>query len=536
MLKVLIKKQLYEFNAGYFNSRKTGKRRSKLGVAGIIGLSVLVFIFLGFMFYGLASFMCMTLHESGLDWLYFALMGLITLFLGIFGSVFNTYAGLYKAKDNELLLSLPVKPSEILLSRMFTVYLASLLYSSTVWIPTAIVYFLMAEPTALAVVNIVLLDFIISLLVSVLTCGLGWIVALISTKLKHKNILSVVISLAFFCGYYYFCFNMESVFTTIVENGAQFAGSVRSIVYPMYLLGLGASGDALSMALFTLFVFLLSALCLYILSRTFSKLTTSGSKEKKASYSTRQVRSSSMDKALFMRELKRFTSSTTYMLNCGLGIFILPLTLIVMIFKRGDILPMLQMLREELPGTNIDGFIPVVVTILSCLVLGMNAISTPSVSLEGKNLWIVRSLPVASKDILQAKERFHEAMNLFPAVVIPFVLCLLFGAGIAGAVTSALCCTMFVCVTACFGLMMGLLKPNLTWTSEVVPIKQSFAILLSIAFSGLLALAIGAGFFFLRNKIDADSYLILAMAAQVLIVRLLRRWLYTKGCRIFEAL
>ena len=37
-----------------------------------------------------------------------ALMGLLAVFLGAFGSVFNTYSGLYLAKDNDLLLSMPM--------------------------------------------------------------------------------------------------------------------------------------------------------------------------------------------------------------------------------------------------------------------------------------------------------------------------------------------------------------------------------------------------------------------------------------------
>ena len=42
------------------------------------------------------------------SWLYFALMGGLGLCLGAFGSVFNTFSSLYLAKDNDLLLSLPI--------------------------------------------------------------------------------------------------------------------------------------------------------------------------------------------------------------------------------------------------------------------------------------------------------------------------------------------------------------------------------------------------------------------------------------------
>ena len=55
---------------------------------------------------------------NGFNWLYFALMGLLTMALGMFGSVFNTYASVYLPKDNEQLLSLPLDPWEILRAKI----------------------------------------------------------------------------------------------------------------------------------------------------------------------------------------------------------------------------------------------------------------------------------------------------------------------------------------------------------------------------------------------------------------------------------
>ena len=40
--------------------------------------------------------------------IYVAVMSLIALMLGVFGSVFNTSAALYLPKDNDLLLSMPI--------------------------------------------------------------------------------------------------------------------------------------------------------------------------------------------------------------------------------------------------------------------------------------------------------------------------------------------------------------------------------------------------------------------------------------------
>ena len=46
-----------------------------------------------------------------------------------FGSIFNTYAGLYLPKDNDLLLSMPVPVSSLVAARLSGVYLMGLMLS-----------------------------------------------------------------------------------------------------------------------------------------------------------------------------------------------------------------------------------------------------------------------------------------------------------------------------------------------------------------------------------------------------------------------
>lgn len=94
MLKLLLKKQLFEIFRSYFYDAKKNKARSRLATALYIGLFVLLMAgILGGIFTLLAVKLCGPLAAAGLGWLYFALMGLIAVLLGAFGSIFNTYAG-----------------------------------------------------------------------------------------------------------------------------------------------------------------------------------------------------------------------------------------------------------------------------------------------------------------------------------------------------------------------------------------------------------------------------------------------------------
>ena len=93
MLKVLLKKQLAEVFKSYFYDAKKNRMRSKAAIAGwFIFFFVVMVGMLGGMFTFLSVSLCGALTETGMGWLYFLLMGGVAIFLGAFGSVFNTYS------------------------------------------------------------------------------------------------------------------------------------------------------------------------------------------------------------------------------------------------------------------------------------------------------------------------------------------------------------------------------------------------------------------------------------------------------------
>ena len=202
MLKLLLKKQLVEIFRNYFYDPKKNRARSKVGTAAYFILFIGIMVgFLGGLFAYLSLSICGALSAAGLDWLFFALVGLLAVLLGVFGSVFNTYSCLYLSKDNDLMLSLPIPVNVIMASRLLTVYLMGLMYSLVVILPAVIVYWVTVSASVGVVFGGVLLMLLISVFVLTLSCALGWVVAKISLKLKHKGFITVVISLAFIGGY-----------------------------------------------------------------------------------------------------------------------------------------------------------------------------------------------------------------------------------------------------------------------------------------------------------------------------------------------
>lgn len=532
MVWTLIKKQFLECFRSFYIVSKTGKARSKAGIIGMYALFAGILIFLCGMFFVL-SFLLGDLLNSPFRWLFYALMGVISILFGTFGSVFNTFSTLYIAKDNELLLAMPIPPWQILLARIALVFGMSLLYSGCVWIPAVVYGWIFAAPTAVAVVFDILLILMVALFVTVLTCVLGWFVALVASRIKNKSFLLVAASLLFVAGYYYFCFHMTEFFMSIVTNAEAIGNGIRTWGNLLYQLGLAADGDGKAMLIFCGVTAALFGLCFFVLAKTFTRIVTkTHGAEKKSGKVT--VKSTPLHAALLKREWKRFAGSATYMLNCGLGIVMVLALDVLTLFKREILTGYLGEISGIFPV--LTDYLPMLVVVGVGMICGMNVVSAPSVSLEGKNLWILRSMPISGRQILGAKLELHLLLNLPAAVVSVFILGWCLELSTASILMAAAYSVALVWTTGAFGLMLGLLRPNFTWTTEAMPIKQSINVLLTMLVGWILPLLSVGACWLLRGKVTAGQVLMVSTVVLAVAAFTLHRWLMTKGGRVFDTL
>lgn len=529
MTKALFKKQLMEVFSWLYRDVKSGKARSKAGIVRMAVLYAVLFGVLGSVFFVLADSICAPFLSVGLGWLYWCLMGLVALFLGVFGSVFNTYASLYQAKDNDLLFAMPIPPSHILTARLSGVYAMGLMYELIVMIPTVIVRFRYAPVCVESVSFSLLMPLLLSVLVLVLSAVLGWVVALVTSKLKRKNILTVLISLLFICAYYFINSQSSVILQKILAAPDQVGGTMRNALYPLYCMGMAAEGNAWYMLLFAAIVAVLIAAVYFVMSRSFLKLATTNRGERKAVYREKRVKRSSAAGALLRKELCRFKGSANYMLNCGLGMVFLPATAVILIWKAEE----LRMLFSELLPTE---YAPLIAAAMICMVLTMNDMTAPSVSLEGKTLWLSQALPVPASRVLAAKLKMHCLLTL-PVALLPVAAAVwVFRIPFVSALLLAVTVALFTLLTAELGLVMNLKMPNLHWTSEVVPIKQGGGVLLSLLIAWATVIVLGAVYYLLRSFLAPVLFSALCCCVLGAACGLLLRWLMNRGAAIFETL
>lgn len=529
MTKALFKKQMMEVFSWLYKDRKTGKHRSAQGILMYVLLYLFLFGCLGFVFYGMAQMLCEPLLSSGMGFVYWCLMGLIGIFLGVFGSVFSTYSSLYCAKDNDLLFSLPIPVSRILSVRLFGVYAVGLIYELIVMVPTVIVWFIKAPISPVGAVCAVLIPFVLSVFVLVLSAILGWVVAMISGKLRHKNIITVIISLAFIVAYYYFYSQAHSMLQMLLQNVEEVGGKIKVALYPLYQMGLAAQGNPLSMLIFTAIIGALFLIVYFVLSHSFIKLATTNRGSVKKQYKDKEQKADSLSGALLKKELRRFLGSANYMLNCGLGIIFMPIAAVLLFWQADTVMEVLNL-------PFLQKHIPLLAVAAICMVATMNDISSPSVSLEGKNIWIVQSYPILGRQVLAAKLKLHILLTVIPAIPLIVAVEWLIRPTPVFAVLIPIAVILFIVLMASFGLFLNLKMPNLDWTNEIVPIKQSMCVLIALFGGWVIILAFAGLYLLLSSFLSPLVYLLLACALLLALCAVLIRRIYTKGAEIFATL
>lgn len=530
MVKLLLKKQLMEVFRHYFYNEKKNQKRSPLGVAMFFCLYAVILVgVLGVMFFMLSDKLCPPLVAAGLGWFFYAILGMIALALGAFGSVFNTYTGLYLSKDNDLLLSMPIPVQSILVARLSGTYLLGLIYSMVVSIPAVIVYIWNVGFSIPTLVGGLLFILIISVVVLVVSCLLGWAVAKLSMKIKHKGSITTILSLVFFGLYYFVFYKAQEVLTMIIQNAASYGKVVREKAWVLYEFGRGAQGEVLALVGVLVSVLLIMVLTYVILSRSYIRLATTPQTIGKVKYNGKQLKTRSVFGAALAKEFKRFTSSSAYMLNCGLGSLMILIFAGAILFKGGTLVE--AVIKE---GYGNHAF--VMMCLLLSAVLGTNDITAPSVSLEGGTIWIAHVLPIPSSYILNAKLLAHILLTAIPGMLAAICLLICWK---GTALEAALLILLVPCMTflyACFGLLLGILRANLKWSNEIVPIKQNISVFIAI-FGGWVYCVLWGGIYFLSGwSFGGISYVCLMLVTSLMLGLLLYLWLMKKGTKRFEVL
>ncbi len=520
-------------------SRTTARRKNGRGMLILFALlmAYCVGVF-GFMFYHVFGLIAEGIIPE-YHWFYFALVGLFSFGISFFFTAFTAKSELFEATDNELLLSMPIKPRTILLSRMAILLGIEYLISLLAMVPAGIAWFnktgLNVSQLALYIVGSAFLP----LISASVACLVGWLLARLTARARNKTLVTMIFSLGFLAIYFFVYFNAQRYISSLMQRYQAVADGMTGWGFLFFWYGEGIAEPNLLLFLLVAVLALAVFAAVYgLLGKGFLKVS-SPENLKKRRTGKLELRSSKLSSALLRKEFKRFTSSAIYMLNCGMGLILAVIAAVALVIKADAVRDLLALL-ERFPGLALSELdLALILALLTSFFCSMNTITAPSVSLEGKNLWILRSSPVPSNAILAAKLKLHELLCVLPTLCLSIAAGIVLRPGAAGWLLLLLVPQMFVLLVGVFGLMMNLCFPKLEWINEAVPIKQSASVVLTMLLTMAYSLLVIIGFVVLvlvKEVLPATTFLLIALGVAAVWLILSALWLIKKGPRKFERL
>ena len=491
MIKLLVKNRIKSVLASIVGREKGGKT-VKASMGKII-LFAFLYLYIAVVFVGLSAMMAFSLGAvlipMGASWLYYGIFMLATLSVVFIFSIFETKSELFEGKDNELLLSMPIRPRDVVASRVSIVLIYNYLETLIVMAPAIVAYAIFSSGDPVGIIGGVAVALLLPLFATALASAVGYLVAMITRRMRKNSFVTLAISLAFLAlymlGYTYLMNGMEEFLENVGNNVAQIGENVRILYY----LGSSALLSPIPLCLLAAVCIGAAAIAYYLISRSYVKLVTDVRGAKRAQYREKKSNQKSALFALIRKEFKKFISSSTYMLNSAIGLVFEVVLAVVAVINKSAISEALELFSEELGISGSDFIAPLMV--VAILLMGsMNTMSASALSLEGNNLWILKSLPLSAKEVLLSKALPQIIITAPPALFASVMMIIATEASLVYVPFLIIIPQIANVAFAVFGLVINVAFPKFSFDNDAQPIKQSLAVFITMMSQMLLMVII----------------------------------------------
>lgn len=438
---------------------------------------------------------------------------------------------MYFGNDNEILMTLPVKSSAIYLSKLIVALFNNLIISAIIILPSLVTiavafvregFSFGAEYYVLIPFALIFIPLLPLLIISVLSFP---IMKIVSYFKKHPTI-SALITALLTVGI------LLAIYLPSMAMGGDAEGDISGTIigvmsklgryfYPTYCFALAMVGNQIAKNLAIFFAITIVALAIGVLTSllfymsTLSKMSEGGgvtSSEKKV----KSAEPMSTKKALVLREFKGVMRDQSIALQTFMMLIMAPAMLLISTFVSRNSSP------EEGETFCIGMFELGMSFFYSFMMIGgMNYMSLIGISREREQLSIAKTLPVTSKQILQAKLTLSDLTGLLAVLLSGIVFALVSSATWYNKILYIV--GVFACTWPlnCFCLMRDVKAPNLKWTNIKQISKNNMGTLVPMMIcvgAGIVVMILGITLSFVPMQEWLMSLIFWAVVALIAVV------------------
>jgi|GEM_PF-473740 hypothetical protein len=459
-----------------------------------------VFVFLFVVAVGYIAGASFAFEEFGIGrvipMLYPALAMMIAFMIG----VLKARGNLYRVRDRELLSSLPIRSMPVAAARLMKMYVDGLIAAVIVIVPSFLVYGIAEHAGATFWLMIVPAILILPILPGALAAWVGIAFAALIARVRHKVLAEVLLAVIVVVGMMALSFAVTGSSTVNMNLGAitqdqggdklsqkemndrvakQAAETLEKLeaktpfvkTWGSWFSGKKPAG-LLILATVSLAALLITAFVigrnLFAISGRLAPVTMH------RDYKMTALQSHSVLEALVRKEAGRYFSSGLYVSNTIIGpVLAVVLAVVMAVFGPEELIRKIGNLPVAMHPT---AALPFLLSVPFC----MMTVTSSSISAEGKNWWITKSLPIATGDILNAKLLFNLLLFAPFYLVAELVLLFTVRVGVMQRLWLLVVPLVYIVFAVVLGLFLNLRFPKFKWENEAEVVKQSAAVALGI--------------------------------------------------------
>jgi ABC-2 type transport system permease protein len=136
-------------------------------------------------------------------WLYFAMVAFTVFVLSVVTGIFMSQSQLFGARDNEILLPLPIPVRHILGARIAILLFIDFIFSFILHVTALVVYLSSMRLGAVGFVSFFASMILLPFLSFTVSALFGWLINILTMRMKRKNLFAILFSMVFLFGYFY---------------------------------------------------------------------------------------------------------------------------------------------------------------------------------------------------------------------------------------------------------------------------------------------------------------------------------------------
>lgn len=496
-----------------------------------LGVILLVIVAVGITVGSYAILLGEALESIGQLDLLLVLGAIATVGLVLMTSIYKAQGVLFSFKDYDLLVSMPIKFSTILTSKVISLLTLNWGFSALMLIPIGVVYGMKVDVGFAFILNLIIGIFFLPLIPIIVASVASFIITYIASRCKNTNIVNFILMLMLVLGVMLCSLKINDFIAYISTKSSSLLEMVKNIYFPGYYFGIGLAENSFKyMGIFILVSIVPFIIFIALLSKHFKGINSKlAEKYKKANYEMKSLNTQSPLKALILKELRGYFSTTIYIFNTSFGMIFLIIGAISSLFMDGEQLVMMMEMPELIEVISLAPIMAVGVCIM------MSCTTGSSISLEGNNLWILKSLPIDTINIFKSKIAVNLLVTLPIGILSGIILGIGFEVPLINIIWTIIIAVVISLFVAILGLVLNLLFPRLEWTSPTVVVKQSTASMLSIFIPIGVAFLIMGSFAVLKPT-NINLFLLVIVGCISLLNLLGWQFLKSKGREIFKGL